>query len=190
MRSLGRLCPLFTLLASFTLAGCGDDLSLLPAIYPNRVDTLKMYAVDGTPVYRPSAYVISIRSVIRLDQTSTFDFLYDVTPDGEHVFLPLGAVVNTGRTTGNPGFLDAFTPFDSIASAPQTGYISADTVRARVGDVFYVRSAVDANCVLGIPYYAKLQVLGFSDTDRYVYFRILANVNCGYRNLEVGLPKK
>jgi len=190
MRPRAPLSALFTLLASATLAGCGDTLSLLPAQFENRVDTVKMYALSGTPVYLPSAYLMPIRSAIRLDQTSNFDFLYDINTAGEHLFLPIGAVVNTGRTSSNSGFQTTEVPFDSITTGVQTGYVTADTIRARLGEVFYVRSSVDPTCVLGIPFYAKLQVLGFDDEARWVVFQILANVNCGYRSLEAGFPKK
>lgn len=190
MRPRVPLSALFTLLASATLAGCGDALSLVPARFENRVDTVTMYALTGTPVHRPSAYLMLLRSAIRLDQTSNFDFLYDINAAGEHVFLPIGAVVNTGRTTSNSGFQTTEAPFDSISTGVQTGYTTADTVYARLGEVFYLRSSVDPACVLGIPYYAKLQVLGFDDAARKVVFQILANVNCGYRSLLVGFPKK
>lgn len=187
--TLFRSALLF-LLGTPAVAGCGDPLSLLPAVFENRVDTLSMYAASGTAVSLPSGFLIAQRVPVRLDQVNNFDFLYDVTPAGEHIFLPIAALVSTGRTTGNPGFLISSEEFDSISVALQQGYVSADTVRLSPGQVYFVRSAVDPSCSLGIPYYAKLQVLGFEDSTRKVAFRILANVNCGYRGLEVGLPKK
>lgn len=190
MRPTAFRSALLLLLGAGAWAGCGDPLSLLPAAFPNVVDTTSIYAASGTPVTQPSGYVIAQRSPARLDQVSTFDFLYDITPAGEHIFLPLAALVNTGRASGNPGFLLATQPFDSITIALQQGYVTADTVPLALGEVLYVRSAVDPNCGLGIPYYAKLQVLGFDDSARKVTFQVLANVNCGYRGLELGLPKK
>lgn len=190
MRPIVFRSALLLLLGAVAWAGCGDPLSLLPAAFENRVDTLAMYSASGTAVTLPSGFLISARSAVRLDQVSSFDFLYEVTPGGEHLFLPFAALVNTGRTTGNPGFQLTTSAFDSITVGLQQGYVSADTVRLSAGQVYYARSAVDPNCGIGIPYYAKLQVLGFNDSTRKVSFRILANVNCGYRGLEVGLPKK
>jgi len=181
---------LLLLLGALAWAGCGDPLSLLPAVFENRVDTLAMYAASGTAVTLPSGFLIAQRVPVRLDQVNNFDFLYDVTPSGEHVFLPIAALVSTGRTTGNPGFQLTSDDFDAITVALQQGYVSTDTVRIAAGQVYFARSAVDPSCGLGIPYYAKLQVLGFDDSARKVAFRILANINCGYRGLEVGLPKK
>ncbi len=193
MRSL-QLRPASLILlgtaASAALAGCGGDLTLGPAIFENRTDTLQMWAATGTPVFRPSAYIISTKSLARLDQISYFDFLYDITPTGEHILLPLAAVASTGTSIGNPGLLPTVTPYDSILVAEQTGYVTADTVPIRVGDIFYARSRPSASCFLGIPYYAKFQVLRIKEEDRSVFIQILSNINCGYRSLEPGLPKR
>jgi hypothetical protein len=181
---------LFLLVGTTAWAGCGDPLSLLPANFANRVDTLQLWAASRTPVVLPSGFIIFSRSAVRLDQVLSFDFIYDVNGAGENYFLPLGALVNTGRTAGNPGFQEAHQAFDSITVAPQSDYISKDTVRFQVGQVFFARSQVESNCVLGIPYYAKLQILAIDDSAHKVTFRMLANINCGYRGLEIGLPKK
>ena len=191
MRSAGLLSAIVLPLATAVLGACGDPLSLNPASIANRVDTVTVWAANGTPVYLPSAYDITLRSRERLDQISGFDFLYAISPAGAHIFLPLAAVAPTGRTTGNPGFQVTETPFDSITVAQQLGYVTTDTVPATVGQVYYARAAVNTTvCALGIPFYAKMEVLSFDDTQRSVKFRILANVNCGYRALEAGLPKK
>src|ERR1700730_6990666 len=166
MRPIALRFALLFLLGAATLAGCGDPLSLLPARFGNRVDTLFVYAASRTPVPFPSGYVISQLSSVRLDQVSTFDFLYDVSRSGEAVFMPLAAMVKTSSTTAQPGFRATTVPFDSIKVAEQTGYVTNDTIPIRAGDVFYVRSAVDPNCGLGIPYYAKLQVLVVGDSGR------------------------
>lgn len=169
--------------------GCSDPI-LLPANFENQVDTVTFWAATGTPVAKPSAYLISQRSAVRLDQVTYFDFIFDITPAGEYVLLPLAAVANTGRTSGNPGLLPTQTAFESILVAEQTGYITADTVQIRVSDVFYARSQPAPSCILGIPNYAKLQVLAASDSARSVQVQVLSNINCGYRGLEPGLPKR
>lgn len=176
--------------AAAALAGCGDPLSLLPARFENREDTVAVFAATNTPLYQPSAYLIASRQRVRLDQVSTFDFIYDVDLAGRSILLPLGAVVNTGAASGIPGFLRTETAFANITIAEQLGYVAKDTVVVTLGDIFYVRSTVDGSCPLGIPYYAKMQVLAIDETNRGIRFRILTNVNCGYRGLELGFPKK
>ncbi len=172
-------------------AGCGSELSLFPPAFENRTDTLKIWAASGTAVFRPSAFLISTRSTARVDQLSYFDFMYDITPAGEHVLLPFGAVAPTERrSSGNPGLLPTAIPYDSILIAEQTGYLTVDTLPVRVGDTFFARSRPSPTCFLGIPYYAKLRVIAMNEEDRSLTFMVLANINCGYRSLEPGLPEK
>jgi hypothetical protein len=190
MRPIVVRTALLLLVGVIAWAGCGDALSLLPAVYENRVDTVTLWAASRTAITLPSGYAISQRSRVRLDQASSFDFLYDLTPDGERIFVPLAALVNTGRLTGNPGFRFANEDFDAITLAPQDNYVANDTVRPRLGDVYFVRSGIESSCALGIPYYAKLQLIGIDDSARAVSFQILTNINCGYRGLQIGLPKK
>jgi len=190
MRSTGLLSALCGLTAAAALTGCGDPLSLLPARFPNREDTVSIWAATNTSIDKPSGYVVSARSRVRLDQVSTFDFMYDVDPAGRSVLLPLGAVVQTGSAGGLPGFQKTQTAFETITAAEQLGYVTKDTLVVAAGDIFYVRSTLDGSCVLGIPYYAKMQVLVVDDSARAMRFRILTNINCGYRGLQPGLPTK
>ncbi|MEO8448870.1 MAG: hypothetical protein ABI647_03710 [Gemmatimonadota bacterium] len=175
--------------AGFAL-GCGDPFKLGPATITNTIDTLALFSVNGTALNKPSAYNLSVKSAVLLgiDATSTFDFLYYRDPVKGDVFLPLAAVnKNLASATGQAGFLRATETFDNIKVAQQVGYSSTDTVKIAVGDVLYVHSS-NAICVLGIPYYAKLQILSIDAVERSVVFKILINTNCGYRGLEQGLP--
>jgi hypothetical protein len=169
---------------------CGDPLSLSPAVFENREDTVTVWAATGTPVHLPSGYSIAGRTRVRLDQISSFDFIYDISPAGRRVFIPLAALVPTEGTSGTPGLQATATPFDNIALAEQLGYVVKDSIDAVRGQVYYARSTLDGTCALGIPYYAKLEVLSFDSEARSVTFRILTNINCGYRGLQHGLPKK
>jgi hypothetical protein len=176
-------------LASQTLS-CGDPLSLLPPAFPNRVDTVSVYAVTGTPIFQPSGYVISIRSAVRLDFFPSFDFAYHIDDAGKRSFLPYDLVTGSERTSGNPGLQPTETPFEAIDVAQQLGYIVRDTVEVLPGQVYYVRSELAQGCAFGTPFYAKLQVLAVDDSARAVRFQILNNINCGYRGLTVGLPTR
>jgi hypothetical protein len=40
---------------------------------------------------------------------------------------------------------------------------------------------------LGVPYYGKLEILSFQDST--VTFKVLTDLNCGFRDLNVGLPE-
>jgi hypothetical protein len=41
-------------------------------------------------------------------------------------------------------------------------------------------------CNIGVPRYAKIQIIGFEDNS--LVLKRLRNVNCGYRELLPGLP--
>ena len=74
--------------------------------------------------------------------------------------------------------------FDDIHAAPSNGYITDSTVTVALGERYVVRSRVI--CELGVPLYAKVEVIGFEDNS--LVLKRLKNVNCGYRSLEPGLP--
>lgn len=179
-----------SLAVAAALAGCGDPLSLLPAAIQNREDTVKIWAATQTPIHLPSGYIIAGRSRIRLDQVSTFDFVYDISPQGRRVLLPLAALVQVQGTAGTPGLQTTSTPYPSITLAEQLGYVVKDSVDAVLRQVYYVRSTLDGSCPLGIPYYAKMEILGFDPDERSMTFRILTDINCGYRGLQPGLPTR
>jgi hypothetical protein len=192
MRSTSRfpLALAALALASQTLS-CGDPLSLRPPVFPNRVDTVTVYAVTGTPIHQPSGYVVSIRSAVRLDFFPSFDFAYHIDDAGKRSFLPYDLITGSERTSGNPGLQPTETPFETIDVAQQLGYVVRDTVEAVAGQVYYVRSELPVgSCAFGTPFYAKMQVLAVDDSARAVRFQILNNINCGYRGLTVGLPTR
>lgn len=188
MRSLTLLAVTLVLAAA-----CGDTLGLPQAAIPNRPDTVSLYALSGTPVSQPSAYVIPFRAVVRTDDPSIdgFDFAFDIDTAGRAVLLPTGAL-RLGRASG---IRLSTTPFDSILVAPSGGYQldSAVVVDSNSVAILHSRPSV---CSFGISvvYYAKLHVLRIDATSgpngRRIDFVILTDINCGYRGLEPGLPRR
>ena len=171
-------------------AACGTSTGLPIATVENIVDTVVLFALDGTPVYTPSAYDLSDRSTVRTDRATVgFDFAFNLTPAGQGELLSTGAML-LGKSSG---FISKGEPFDAIAVAPGTGYQDSVPVPVDSGNVFIVRSRPSANCAgygLSLPVYAKLEVLAIDTTARTVQFRILVDQNCGYHGLQPGLPSK
>ena len=54
-----------------------------------------------------------------------------------------------------------------------------------VGERYVVRSRVVCTS-LGVPNYGKLEILSFQDST--VTFQVLADLNCGFKDLVPGLP--
>ncbi|MEP7325378.1 MAG: hypothetical protein ABI836_05455, partial [Gemmatimonadota bacterium] len=163
---------LVVLAAGSAALACSDPNALPNPSSKNFEDTLTIFALHGTPINTPSAYSVP-DGPVRTDQTSGFEFVYDLGPLGAHLFLPLAVLDINVSNQVNPGLLPSSKLFEDIGRAASNGYITADTVPVDSGDVFVVRSRLVCN--IGVSEYAKLQVLSFDDAQRSVTFRVLAN---------------
>ena len=179
--------------AALVVAACGPDLTgLLPASIPNRTDTISVYALTGTPISTPSAYWIESRRVVRTDQISAFDVAFDIDSSGHALIMPTGAM-KLGRQSG---VQVTTTLFDSVKTAPSSGYQIDSAVVLSVNSVAIVHSRAE-QCSSDLSpvhnYFAKLHVLDIDTTSgpngRRIDLEILTDINCGYRGLEPGLPK-
>ena len=169
---------------------CGEPMGLPTASIPSVVDTVSLYALSGTPIAKPSAYRIQFPAApIRTDQTSAFDFAFDIDTLGRALLLPTGAL-HLGLASG--GQLSA-EPFDSIEIAPNGNYHLDSAAVVDSGSVVVLHSR-PTDCGFALTavffYYAKLHVLAIDPVARRIDFEILVDQNCGYRGLEPGLPRR
>lgn len=176
-------CRTLAVVALATLAAC-SDAQLPDAAFSNDIDTLTIGSATAPPVHRPAGYSIVDDRLVRTDQSSAFDFVYLAT-GGRRLLVPLDAL-GLGTRTANPGVQLSPLAFDALVDPPNDGYLTTDSLAVSAGDVVVARSRIA--CFLGVPQYAKLQVLGFDDAAGTMTFRVVANVNCGYRSLALGLP--
>jgi hypothetical protein len=181
IRGLSVLLPLAL------AAACSDANSLGDATEVNVVDTMILGSLEGTPISTPSGYRISTGPV-RIDQTVDFEFAYNIRQldDGSYqrVLLPRAALGLSSTDQVNPGLMRREESFDAITSAPSNGYVADSAVPIQVGERYLVRSRVV--CSIGVPLYGKLEILEFRDST--VKFQVLANQNCGFKDLLPGLP--
>jgi hypothetical protein len=181
IRGLSVLLPLAL------VAGCSDSNSLGDATEVNVIDTFTIGALEGTPISTPSGYRISTGPV-RTDQTVDFEFAYNVRrlDDGtyQRVLMPRAALGLTSTNQVDPGLQPTDANFDDITRAPSNGYVADSAVPVVLGERLFVRSRVI--CSIGVPLYGKLEILGFQDST--VTFKVLANQNCGFKDLLPGLP--
>jgi len=185
MRTIRRLSVLLPLALA---AACSDNNGIGAATEVNVVDTVTLGALEGTPISTPSGYRISTGPV-RTDQTVDFEFAYNVRrlDDGtyQRVLLPRGALGLSSTDQVNPGLQRREESFDDIGRAQSNGYVSDSAVPIQVGERYLVRSRVI--CSIGVPLYGKLEILSFQDST--VTFQVLANQNCGFKDLLPGLPE-
>jgi len=188
-----NLTPLPIAVAAVVAAiACGDTTGLT-AYVDNRLDSLvSLYALSGTPVTQPSGYSIGARSAVRTEQVLSFDFAFDIDTAGRPVLLPTGAL----KLGQQSGLQLSSLAFDSIRIAPTTNYQRDSAVVIGDSSVVIAHSGpLTCPTLTGLTavYYAKLQVLNIDTTaapnGRRVDFKILTDINCGYRGLETGLPK-
>ncbi|HYL29151.1 MAG TPA: hypothetical protein VEU27_04415 [Gemmatimonadales bacterium] len=182
-----RLAFVLLLLPLGLAGGACTGNPLGTATLNNVVDTVVLGALVGTNFQVPSAFSIAGSVAVRTDQTSAFDFAYNLEPDGRHVLLPAGALGISNSTGLQPGLQLSDQTFDQITDAPLNGYVGLDTIAVAVNQVYLARSSVVCT-TFGVPVYAKLHILSFDDADREITFEVLANRNCGFRNLQPGLP--
>lgn len=173
------------LLALALVAGCSNANSLADPTNTNVVDTVTLGALEGTPIQTPSAYAVDLGAV-RTDQITGFEFAYNVDSSGRRVFLPRKVLGLSSTSGADPGVQAAGAAFDDIKVAPSNGYTVDSAVVVDVGQRWFVRSRVF--CSIGVPQYAKLEILSFEDST--VTFKVLADNNCGYKGLEPGLPDR
>ena len=168
------------------LAACGDALGLPAPHLVNVVDTVSLYALDGTPLETPSAFQLDGRRRIRTDQTAVFDFAFNLDSAKHALILSTGAL-HLGQASG---LQRSTTPFDRITEAPTGGWDFTTGLVVDTGTVALVRSRL-ALCSFGItvPFYAKLRVIAVDTVARRIDLQMLVDENCGYRGLAPGLPK-
>lgn len=167
-------------------AACSSTLGPPTAASVNVVDTVTLFGLSDTAVASPSAYDIQLNQKVRTDETSSFDFAVDIV-GGQPTFYPTGALVGIARASAlqysNQGF-------DQVLTAPGAGWNDSTALTAGVGTVLLVRSrAITCGYGATVFEYAKLQVLAVDTAARQIDFQILTNTNCGYRDLQLGIPK-
>ena len=180
----------FLALVLLAALACGNTSGLPVAGIENVVDTVSLFALDGTPISEPSGYQISIPppTRVRTDQSTTFDFVFNITPAGKTVVLPTGAL-HLG--TGSGIQLQSRT-FDAITTAPGGAYVDSLPVSVDSGSVFVVHSRA-TSCLLTatvVFFYGKFQVLAIDTVARRIDLKGLVDQNCGYRGLAPGIPKQ
>jgi hypothetical protein len=164
-----------------------DDTGLIPASFPNSVDTVTLYALRGTPIPTTSAFDIAYGLAARTDEGDAFDFAFDIDSLRAGTILPAGAL----GLAPQAGLQLSDKTFEEVDEAPYDDYLVDSVLTVSVGDVFIGRSRnTSGNCYyLGsLPRYGKFHVLELNNQDRTVTLEYLVNVNCGYRKLEPGFP--
>jgi len=185
--SLSRLwLTVFTILP--LAVACGGEIGLPAATIANTVDTLVLTALNGTPIGPPSAIDLVTGSLSRPELGEDFDFAFDIDSTGTALLYPASRL---GRG-GSAALQVSSVPFDSIARAPVENFVVDTIMPVTAGKVLILRSRFSSLLcsvfVGSLPRYAKAEILELDGVGRTVTLRLMANLNCGYRDLMPGLP--
>lgn len=169
-------------------AACNDSNGLPPPGNPNEVDTLSLFALDGTPLSSPSGYEVANNQAVRIDRAVAFDFVFNIDSAGQAVLLPTGAI-GLARSSG---IQVQSVAFDAVTTAPGGAYVDTMAVPLDSGTVAVIHSRATTCLTFSavVFYYAKIEVLAIDTVARRIDLQVLVDQNCGYRGLEPGLPPR
>jgi hypothetical protein len=168
-----------------SVTACGNSNGLPAAGLENVVDTVHLFALNGTPLADPSGFNVQTDAVVRTDQTTVFDFAFNIDSTGKAVLLPTGAL----RLGIGSGIQLQTVSFDAVTSASTGTYVDTLPVVVDSGSVVVVHSRASA-CSFGsiVFYYGKFEVLAIDTVARRIDLQALVDQNCGYRGLSPGFP--
>ncbi len=156
-------------------------------------DTGQLFAMTGVPGYYPAGLNLTTRNVVIVtvfdDGSVPFDVAFDITPSGQVKVYP-PRTVSLGPTVG-PISLDLLKvtgSWASITEAPQSGFIRDTAQVLNPGETILMR-VTPPLCQLYLSglntLNAKFIVDSVNVPARKIFYRLLANPNCGRRGLVV-----
>jgi hypothetical protein len=167
------------------LAACKSPQDLPNAQVANTIDTVTLYALNGTPPGTPSAFALIAPQIVQTEQSTAFDFAFNI--DSQAVLLPSGSFPGLQKNSGLQKSNAA--TFAAVTMAPTDGYILDKPLVIDVGTIALVRSRTQI-CADGSNHslYGKLHVLSLDLSARTLQFEVTVDQNCGYLSLTPGLP--
>lgn len=185
------VAPLLAVLA-LTAAACGD-ITRPKAALPTGRDSTVLYALNGAPPGAPTAIYLPTESAVRADGNFQFDVAFDIDANGKVVLLPLRTVATGLSTTYRVGLQTSSVAFDSLLTAPKSGYHYDSTLVVTPGTTVVVETQNVNACGLsyvGSTMYAKVVVDSVKAASRLLYTRFVVDPNCGFYSLADGVPKE
>lgn len=178
------------LAAAVLLAACGSDVTLPPATAIVVEQHLVLHALSGTQVQTSSAYNMIIGIDVRTDQTTDFDWAFDIAPDTTYKVGTTGAPVAVLLPRGvlglvaDGGLQKTTFAYDSIIRAPLNGYVGDRAMVIAGGDVLFAASRLQiCNYSIYRPLVAKVRVDSLLVAQRALYLTLTLDPNCGYLTL-------
>jgi hypothetical protein len=187
---LALIAMLFTVVG---LGACRDPIEL-QATEPTLTDTVTVYALSGTPPGYPNALSLIARGPIAVSGFGGFDVVFDIDESNRVLVHSARRVISFGAQVPQVGLQKVPGTFESITSAPVTGYTADTTIVASVGDVIVLESMHNSGqgdiCSFALEpnVYAKISIDEVFLATRTIVIRFGYDPNCGYRSFAAGIP--
>jgi len=187
-----RLALLATMCVVTVLSACGN-ITNLQATLPVTVDSLSVWALDGTPADFPSGVAIVSRQAVRIDASGSFDVAFDINASGNAIIYPVKLVVSTIGGDRAVGMQIISGTFESVLKAPSSGFETDSALVMAPGQVVVIQSPHNGAgdlCQLTISpdLYAMFTVDSVNVTSRQIFLRMSLDPNCGFRSFAAGIP--
>jgi hypothetical protein len=166
------------------------------AFFETSEGTFTVHSLNGSAPSAPAAALLVESPVaVRIGSSFTFDFAVDFTSAGVASLLPVDvvaspAVVSAARYVGFQ--IVEGQSYDQLLLAPTGGYTYDAPFPVEVGDVGYIQSGAHPLCLARNSFtpiiYAKFRVDAIDPVARTVRMTVRSDPNCGFRELETGIP--
>jgi hypothetical protein len=187
-----RLALLAAMCSAIVLSACGNPANLQANLL-NSTDTLTVWALSGTPPSYPSGVSLVGRQVVRVDGFASFDVALDIDANGNAVIYPVKLIVSTPGGGRPVGLQRVAGIFDSVTTAPSTGFQTDSALVLTPGQVVAIEAPHNGSgdlCQYAISpnLYAKIGVDSINLASRTLFIRVGFDPNCGFRSLVDGIP--
>jgi hypothetical protein len=177
---------LVLLIVGASTTACGGSDILPDPQFENVVDTTTLYALSASDLGTSSGFDMFMARAVKPELGQVFDFVVDF--DGSAAVLQPARVVGI---TLESGFVTVDRGFEEILEAPLTDYVSDSSLTLVSDEVFVMRSRINretCGIFINLPHYGRFRVLTVDQAAGTVTFEHVVNRNCGYRDLNLGLP--
>lgn len=157
-------------------------------------DTLSVFPLTGSGPLTPTALNTAFGTVTAINSTANFDVVFDLDAQRRVVIYPVKLVVMPLTGVNEVGLRKVEGTFESVERAPTGSYETDEPLTVSVGEVLVIEARRNSQgdiCTFSLSpnVYSKIVVDSVSAGTDAIWFRLVANPNCGFRSFAPGLPK-
>ena len=183
----------FLALAGGAAGACGDVAGLEPTVETLH-DTLSVFPLTGSSPSTPTALNTPFTTITPISPSGNFDVAFDLDAQRRVIIYPVKLIVRPLTGVNEVGLLKVAGSFESVDRAPTGTYEFDEPLVVGVGEVVAIeshrnRSSDLCTFALSPNIFSKLVVDSVSTGTNAIWFRVVANPNCGFRSFAPGLPK-